>query len=770
LDPVERFRDLFAQLPVGPETVSGPNLGPQPQEPGGTPPKSPESPGGSGPMTRLQEPTNAPQKLAENPGSRGPTRRPQERTDVPPKSPESPGGSGPMTRLQEPTNAPQKLARNPDAAPRAHDHATLPGYVVPKRDPVTPYFAPTAERNFTFMIGIPVGHGEGLVHPLLLNEWAQRARLYQYWEIGGNSTLREIGGNSTLTSTYRSAIATTNRSPTNQTRSQQELPDVISLIRKLNDLPETGPIGPGVYKGPFIFGARNAQPRDNQVADSEKSTPSSQITVSILKSTITPGKRSSRSCPTFGNFSELLPNPLPDSDVLVTKRALLDPNKPALQFVQLTNDQWTSFRNSFPNQRVVIGGYPIRVHLSDAPLPRSQQQLQLSAPDKAALQRIAARPQTQHPTLIVFDDSWPRTDPPAFRRSMQYFCSAFDTLWQQPDIPDFRKANPSTGQQKCIAAMLNATQPLPPVGFTCNEGDCRTHAEKIRESLLSFENAGSSDPVNVVYIPFNAAQKYAWNLLFRLIQWSAMKLPPETWPERLQTAQEKVDASGAFDEMIPAVYSGIQTKLVAGQQIQTSNLLLLESLLIFSREYSRITHQPIFLNLSWTFVDSRHDLSLGNDGLNMVFAAAGDDCNPNPTDAQLACHTDYRSYANALGRPPMRFAADTHPPTRVAAIMDLDARAVPECLSTRIRAEDLGVGYFGNISTDCGSSFASPRAAWLFALYLSRTKPVLDADDFGTRMRAAIRGESRCSDPIADDYSCMELNFSYLESLIQREN
>jgi len=271
--------------------------------------------------------------------------------------------------------------------------------------------------------------------------------------------------------------------------------------------------------------------------------------------------------------------------------------------------------------------------------------------------------------LFILDTCWP--DEAAWKESRQ----RLDALSQA-----LRKAN---GLPSGPSLVASGQFPNPHAGST--------HCRDIAESLRSF--SGLSSRVHVTYIPMTRDQG-ADDVLSEILwlRFAIAFLKGNTTP-----AQSTIDDATKFaNDNVTATLPAISSFPV-GLKF-AANKALLDGIFMLAD----ITKAPYFINDSWTTSDLEIYRSAAWPEAGFVVAAVG-----NVKD--LDVNTNKIAYAGlAVGN------------KSGLAVMTMDSAGNVVCNSSRVTllAGDAGaVGYAGDTSSGCASSFAAPRVSWILAAW-----------------------------------------------------
>ena len=254
----------------------------------------------------------------------------------------------------------------------------------------------------------------------------------------------------------------------------------------------------------------------------------------------------------------------------------------------------------------------------------------------------------------------------------------------------------------------------------------QTHAAAIKASLRDFSCNDRGRGVNVVYLPMSTAQDGALPLLREILYLAYLARiksnnfsPEQVWAPPLKdqidtargfAAKGFAAEKGKISAFLSPFKFGAATTLVTDQA-------LIEQLAFFLRLYSDATHSPHFLSMSWTARELAWQIYFPEYSYGLMLAAAGNTETVNVHERRV------------------QFAYRSTNPGDVIAVENSDS-AKYLCSSSRFTQAEgvdvLGVGYPGEIVDTklCGSSFSTPRVAWLMAAreaYIA-SPPVTDAE------------------------------------------
>jgi hypothetical protein len=363
--------------------------------------------------------------------------------------------------------------------------------------------------------------------------------------------------------------------------------------------------------------------------------------------------------------------------------------------------------------------------LTLAELPQGGRDAFLSSADRAALAAFIARPARTKPLVVVFDDSYP---------SQQDFLAAVAFV-----IRASREIRKGFGLQD--AAHMDSPNLLKlertyRQGTTFCDADCeyprlKTHASMIRESLKDLTDTDAGRRVEVIYLPVNAAQVFSKEVLAEII---GVALLADSVVDGLYLmspgVQTPADAQRAkpdfasIDKQVEAIlarkglYAGARPFNGAAMASQTDKGII-DSLVNFLWLYSMVSQRPHFLSMSWTAPNLKYPTLFRTNGYGIWLSAAGN-------DARINIHSSLR-----------QFAARSSDPGDVLAVANLSTGCESSTFTTTVPV--YGLAFPGRISsTLCGTSFSTPRVAWLLAAYEAvKGQPLTPYSDAWNEWRVA---------------------------------
>lgn len=321
--------------------------------------------------------------------------------------------------------------------------------------------------------------------------------------------------------------------------------------------------------------------------------------------------------------------------------------------------------------------------------------------DPALASILASKPHTQA-TVVVLDDSWP--DNEEFLKARDFVVNASRLIRAQFKLDG---VTPTRGDIDELSKMKTTSFPPGILPFPA----IKTHASAIKASLLSFSCNDKGHGVNVVFIPMGTAQDGARPLLREILYLAylariksnnfAAKLvwsPP--MKDQIDTARSL--AANCFADQKGKISPFLNQFNTTGPNAFVTDQALIEQLAFFLRLYSDASQTPHFLSMSWTARELGWQIYFPEYSYGLMLAAAG---NTETVDVQ-----EQR----------VQFAYRSTNPGDVIGVENSDG-ANYLCSSSHFSQAEgvdvLALGYPGEIADTklCGTSFSTPRVAWLLA-------------------------------------------------------
>lgn len=345
-------------------------------------------------------------------------------------------------------------------------------------------------------------------------------------------------------------------------------------------------------------------------------------------------------------------------------------------------------------------GFPFDAEIAAEPAPAPQAG-DCPALDPALAKILASNPRNKA-TVVVLDDAWP--DDEEFIKARDFVVNASKMIRERFNL---NGGKPTLGDVDMLAKRTETSfpagiQPYPAI---------TTHASAIKASLRSFTCHEKGKGVNVVFIPMGTGQSGAYPLLREILylanlariksnNLTGQPMSGPTLPDQIQRAQRF--AGAAFSDQKGQIQPFLNPFKPNGPNSIRTDQALIEQLAFFLRLYSDASLTPHFLSMSWTSRELAWQIFFPEYSYGLMLAAAG---NSPAVDVHLKR---------------VQFAYRSTNPGDVIAVENSDATKYL-CSSSRFSqlpgVDVLGVGYPGEIADTklCGTSFSTPRVAWLLA-------------------------------------------------------
>ena len=238
----------------------------------------------------------------------------------------------------------------------------------------------------------------------------------------------------------------------------------------------------------------------------------------------------------------------------------------------------------------------------------------------------------------------------------------------------------------------------------------RTHASLIKQSLHEFTALDPSERVSVVYIPLGATQVGVAPLLreilylAQIIKVARPPLPPkDTTSESQRTRAQKITEQILASNK-DTFAAGVLMPLDSSELSVTTDSLFLEALGIVMSYYADASRRPYVLSFSWTAKKFTYPTYFEAATYGIKFAAAGNQKKTLPGLNFLHAELEYAS------------RAATSQDFVVVMNSTATLSTCPSNLYDDTGLNVASVAYPGEVtSLYCGTSFSTPRAAWLAA-------------------------------------------------------
>lgn len=344
---------------------------------------------------------------------------------------------------------------------------------------------------------------------------------------------------------------------------------------------------------------------------------------------------------------------------------------------------------------------PITVELGAEPISAPTGE-GCSAVDPALASILAGKPRTQA-TVVVLDDAWP--DDEEFLKARDFVVRASKLIRAKFRLDG---ATPTLGDIDALSTMKGTSFPVGIAPFPI----LKTHAAAIKASLHSFSCNDKGHGVNVVFIPMGTAQDGSFILLREILYLAYLariksnnfsaKLAWDAIPKKDQIDTARRFAAMGFADQKGKISPFLSPFSPSGPNYIQTDQALIEQLAFFLRMYSDASQSPHFLSMSWTARDLAWQIYFPEYSYGLMLAAAGNNETVNVHEKRV------------------QFAYRSTNPGDVIAVENSDG-AKYLCSSSHFSQADgvdvLGVGYPGEITHAnlCGTSFSTPRVAWLLA-------------------------------------------------------
>lgn len=411
--------------------------------------------------------------------------------------------------------------------------------------------------------------------------------------------------------------------------------------------------------------------------------------------------------------------------------------------LELTKEEFRSLEAQFPSMKVqhVSGGLTVRLE-GGAAATKPLDAATLQFFEKSVAPR--ARP-SELPLVIVVDDSWPSKA--AFTRSREILSKSIAGLWRLTSV----LAQGSGRGHLLPEGLISVKDPGVPKGYGCKDwAGCNTHARRIELAIEPYVEAAGKPLVDVMYVPLTASQDGARDYLKSLWELAYAYNPSDL----LVYAEAATPRSLAIRDELGARFLGAIPEELKGDDISFStNRGILTSVFTFARLYSLSKKVPVFISVSWTTadVDFKPPPVSGMDSQVMPVGAAGNHC--------LRDTCDQYSDQEPTPRQFTRTAVNSQ---EFLVVMNLDDTGKPTCQSSRVRTSAFVVAFDGALIGDCGTSFSTPRVAWLLAAKeaLSPTQPSEGRTWQKTLADSLVSRAVKCKSQ--SDFACLRIAYQPL--------
>ena len=333
---------------------------------------------------------------------------------------------------------------------------------------------------------------------------------------------------------------------------------------------------------------------------------------------------------------------------------------------------------------------------------------------------VKRRAPQQDVVVYVLDDSWPSSA--AFESSRAFLVGALSSI---------RKVN-FFGDGALPAALNDGTAKT---DFPPQMPGHLLHAARIATSLADLTKL--TPRVKVVYLPLFLEQKWSkelWQeLAYTALVASAMhsKLGAAEPTDGIRK-QARSDAA----QLVAQIPTKVINSLGPAQQTPITVLQKIAQL------YASTVGIPYFISMSWTIEKRELDFGPDPDSLGVSLAASGND------DKDVIGDAVYLAYRAKAA------------PGDVLAVMNTDGTGKELCGSSRLPLTGpnafYGLAYEGtfNDGAECGSSFSTPRVAWLLALRQAYNAPIAKQNwpDWYASFRTSVLALQSATQPTSRRY------------------
>lgn len=371
-------------------------------------------------------------------------------------------------------------------------------------------------------------------------------------------------------------------------------------------------------------------------------------------------------------------------------------------------------------QQGISGPLVVQLEQNPTSTVSSSQVLSPAASEVIRLRLANVAADAPSPILVIVDDSIPDSAEYAKARTLMLEISE--------QIRDKYKLGPSP----YVAELLSQPSALVAEDPATLYPNARTHSALIKHALVEMTALDPSNRVTVVYIPLAATQVGVAPLLKELLYLAQMlkvvrpTLPPLVTADQSQRAQARNATEVILKGNPGAFVAGLPQAISGASLTMTTDHLLLEALSIVFSYYSDISLRPHSLSFSWTTPKLSLPAYFEPSSYGWKFAAAGNKvAGPKP-------ETDFVE----LG---LQFASRAASPKDFFVVLNStgDKSGCPSNTFNDTDVHVLSVSFPGETAAGkCGTSFSTPRVAWLVA-----AREVA----FGKRLPTPLRVQSKVS-------------------------
>lgn len=316
------------------------------------------------------------------------------------------------------------------------------------------------------------------------------------------------------------------------------------------------------------------------------------------------------------------------------------------------------------------------------------------------IKAVLNKPEASKPIVIVLDDSWP--DRKEFERSVAFFSTVSETI---------RKAHGLPATELDFETLKKLGTDFPKGEYP---NSLQTHAALIKKSLEPFTSIDWSSRIEVIYLPMIRAQSGSEELLSELIRINR-GIQLRQYDKRNQDVgsiagrvEQEIDfAMKRLDTTLAGIKPNLRLSLTTDQAVINAvhNVLrLYTDPLRGDRAFPamQVPKRPIFLSWSWSVPNNTYYVPWDTIRYGTVVVAAGNDS---------------KNYVAEN----VQYAARSVQERDMMAVINLDHTGGRVCGSNLPDIDPnydaLVLGFSGQVSQgNCGTSFSTPRVAWLLAL------------------------------------------------------
>jgi hypothetical protein len=307
---------------------------------------------------------------------------------------------------------------------------------------------------------------------------------------------------------------------------------------------------------------------------------------------------------------------------------------------------------------------------------------------------LAAKTPVHNSVVYVLDDSW--GDQAAFAASRDYFVHAATTICKKFSL----------GAPQWNAGLLSNKAHT---DFPFDQDNRNSHARQVEAAVQPLAQLTSN--VQVVYLPLFVEQKWSKEFLHEILRIAFTALGKA---EGLEDGHDpRKDILDAAQQNADDVISRLPSKVVGS--VARTDQAVIASLLLFAQLQARATGSPFFVSLSWTAPHYEFPFGPDPNSLGMPVAAVGNDIGYDVFSNKVLLALRAREY-----------------PGDVIAVMNAHSDGRVDCSSQWVAPANESVyGFvYGGFLSDgtCGTSFSTPRVAWILALRESFNPLVVDPD------------------------------------------